>query len=453
MTTPVSITPRVSRLAIDGGEPLVRRGYVLRSRWPRIEEEDIEPIVGHLRAGLLTEMAGRDSLHAFEAELAAYVGARHGMATNSGTAALHCALAGVGVAPGDEVVVPALAFIACPAAVLHQNAIPVFADVDPLTYNATPATVAAAMTPRTRAILAVHLHGLPADMDGLARVAREHDVPLIEDFSQAFGATYQGRPVGGLGTVGAASLMAGKNLPSAGEAGIMVTDDRAIRNRAATLKCFGERIDAAGAYALIHETRGWNYRANLLALAMVSQQLFRLEEYTARRRCMAARLGAAIATVPGLMPPVEPEGCANAYHMYRFRIDPRAAEQLLTVDQMREGLRACFAAEGLPLIEFQNQPLAGHALVQDQAGRGCPWVCHGRQDMRYRIEDYPGALDAIRHSLIVGMPAQAPLCSEELVAQYVRGFDKLRDNFEAFERIAARMPAEAPPWTQPARLF
>lgn len=456
MTIPIEVSsPEVARLAVEGGEPLIRRGYVLRSRWPRVEDDDVERVVSYLRAGLLTEMSSRDALHEFEAEISTLLGVRHAMATNSGTSALHCALAGLGVEPGDEVVIPALTFIACAAAVLHQNAIPRFADVDPSTYNLTPETVEAALTPRTRAIMAVHLHGLPADMDGLRALAQRRGVALIEDFSQAFGARYKGRIVGGLGTVGAASLMAGKNLPSAGEAGVLVTDDRELRNRAATLKCFGESVDEHGRYALLQESAGWNYRANLLSLAMVSQQLFRLDEYSERRNAMAARLSAVISTIPGLEPPSVPEEVTHAYHMYRFRMDPEQAGLSLSVDQMREALRAVFAAEGLTLIEFQNQPLSGHKLVQDLARRAhrCACACHGDRDACYRIEDSPGALDAIRHSLVVGMPAQAPLCNEDVVGLYVKCFEKLRDNLKAFERYASRLPAEAPPWREPARLF
>jgi dTDP-4-amino-4,6-dideoxygalactose transaminase len=452
-TQPVVTTSTTSALAVDGGEPIIRRGYVARSRWPHVEDDDIERVVSYLRSGFFTEMSGRDPLHEFESEIASVVGARYAMATNSGTAALHCALAGVGVEAGDEVVLPALTFVACAAAVLHQNAIPIFADVDPFTYNVTPETVEAAITERTRAVMVVHLHGLPADMTPLRALTERRGVALVEDFSQAFGATYRGRNVGGLGTVGAASLMAGKNLPSAGEAGVLVTDDREVRNRAAALKCFGERIDADGQYSLIHETAGWNYRASLLTLAMASQQLFRLDEYCELRRAMARRLDSVIAQVPGLAPPHVPDDREHAYHMYRFRIEPEQAGVPLTADQMREGLRSAFAAEGLPLVEFQNQPLPGHALVQGRAGRGRPCSCQGPGDVRYRIEDHPGALDAIRHSLVVGMPAQAPLCNADLVEHYVHGFEKIRANMPAFVRYAARLPLEAPPWREPARLF
>jgi dTDP-4-amino-4,6-dideoxygalactose transaminase len=446
--------PDADRLAVSGGQPIIPRGQVQASRWPRISADDIEGLVAQLKSGLLTEMSGRQQLRDFETNLAMLTGTRHAIATNSGTAALHAALAGLGVGPGDEVVVPSLTYIACGAAVVHQNAIPVFADVDPVTYNVTPATVEAAITPHCRAIMVVHLHGLPADMDGLREVARRHGLPILEDFSQAVGAQWRDRPVGGLGTVAAASLMAGKNLASAGEGGVMVTNDRELHNRAAAVKCFGEAVDAGGGHSLIHGTLGYNYRINLLSALMVGQQLFRLDDHTAARRDNARRLGAVLEALPGFHPPREPEGAQHAYHMYRFRIDPAAAGLSITADQAREGLRQVFWGEGLPLVEFQNQPLPGHDLFQGRVGygRGCPWSCVGRPRPDYRIEAFPGALAAIRDSLVIGLPAQATIADAGAVDAYIRCFHKVHANLGDFERFAAGLPSTAP-WQQPARLF
>ena len=320
----------------------------------------------------------------FEAEMALMAGTRYALPVNSGTAALHCAIAGLGLEAGDEVIVPALAYIACAAAVLHHQAIPIFADVDPDTYNVTAETVEAAMTPRTRAIMVVHLHGLPCAIDEVCAVGRRHGIPVIEDFSQAVGATWHGRPVGGLCDVGAASLMSGKNLPSAGEAGILTTNDRAIRNRAAGVKAFSEAISADGSYELISATMGWNYRINLLSAVMVSRQLFHLEAYTRQRQESARRLDATLRAIRGFVPPAVPSDRTHCYHMYRFKFDPQAAGLSVTIDQAHEALKRLFFAEGLYLVEFQNQPLAGHGLIQQRIGygHGCPWRCHQREDPR-----------------------------------------------------------------------
>lgn len=426
----------------------------MHSRWPRIDPDELRALADVIRAGTLTEMSSRISVHAFEDEMAASMGVRYALSTNSGTAALHCALAGLGVCAGDEVIVPALSYVACVAAVLHQHAIPVLADVDPATYNMNAATLEPHITPRTRAIMVVHLHGLPAEMAALQDLARRHGIPIVEDFSQAVGAAYRGKLVGSIGEVGAASLMAGKNLPSAGEGGILITSDRAVRNRAAALKCFGERVESDGAHTLIHETMGYNYRINILSLTMASQQLFHLDRFNDLRISSAKRLDERLCEIPGFSPPLVPEGARHVYHMYRFRFDPGLAGLSISADQAREALKQVFAAEGLPVVEFQNAPLASHALLQRKVGfgGGCPWTCHGRGDMTYRADDYPGALDAVRHSLVIGMPAQATLANPEVVDAYLRGFDKIHHNLRAFERFAAGLPS-TPPWAQPARLF
>lgn len=442
------------RLAVDGGSPVVPGNYLLHARWPRLTPADVDGLVAVLRSGMLTEMSGRSYVQSFENDISAWIGSRYALSTNGGTAALHCALAGLGVEAGDEVIVPAMSYIACAAAVLHQQAIPIFADVDPVTYNLTPATVADRITDRTKVIMAVHLHGLPADLAELRALAERHGIALLEDFSQAVGARYDGRLVGSIGDAGAASLMAGKNLPSAGEAGVLVTSERTVRNRAATLKTFSETIGVDGSYAPLHATAGYNYRANILSLVHASQQLFRLDDYTRTRQESAARLDAVLHDFPGLTPPTVPPGRTHAYHMYRFSIDPAAAGLSISVDQAREGLRQVFWAEGLPLVEFQNMPLPGHPLLQRQVGygRGCPWSCQGRSDTPERVEDFPGALTAIRSSLVVGYPARAALASDDVTDHYVRCFEKVRENLRSFERFSAGLPSEAP-WTQPARLF
>ncbi|MBZ5506105.1 MAG: DegT/DnrJ/EryC1/StrS family aminotransferase [Acidobacteriia bacterium] len=447
---PIVLPSTHNLLAVDGGKPVIPQGFILHSRWPRIEPEDVEALTAILKAGLLTEMSGRGLIQQFESDIALYFGSRYAMGTNSGTAALHCALAGIGVEAGDEVIVPALSYIACAAAVLQQHAIPIFADVDPYTYNVAAETIEPKITPRTKAIMVVHLHGLPADMDSIIAMASRYGVPVLEDFSQAAGAAYNGRSVGGIGAVGAASLMAGKNLPSLGEGGILITNVREVRNRAASLKCFGEAIGENGRYSLIHETEGWNYRINVLSAAMVSRQLFRLDKYNDTRIASAAKIGSVLAELQGFSAPVALQNSRHVYHMYRFRFDPEKGGWPISADQARLALQQIFLAEGLPLVEFQNVPLPGHALLQRKQGH--PWSCHQRNDISYSIADYPGSLDAIRHSLVVGYPAQAPLANPELVDGYVEAFLKLKQNFRRFIRIASSLPS-APPWTSPARLF
>src|SRR5437879_1645550 len=195
-------------------------GAVNPRRWPIVTHEDRAAVARVLDRGVLSG-TGSPEIRGLEAEFAAAIGARFCLATNSGTSALHIALAAAGVGPGDEVIIPALSFIATAQAVLHQGATPVFSDIDLVTYNLDPADAARRVTPRTRAIVPVHLHGLPADMDAINTLAQRAGLTVIEDRARAHGAALRGRAVGTLGTMAAFSLNSTKNLP-AGEVGRFV---------------------------------------------------------------------------------------------------------------------------------------------------------------------------------------------------------------------------------------
>src|SRR5215472_16223442 len=178
---------------------------------------------------------------AFEERFAAYCGAKHCMALNSGTSALHLALLAAGVGPGDEVITVSMTFVATTAAILYCGAKPVFVDVDPDTWTMDPNLLQAAITPRTKAILPVHLHGLMADMDPIIEVARRHGLVVIEDAAQSHGAAYKGRRAGSIGELGCFSFYPGKNLGAYGEGGAIVTSNREFADRAAMLRDWGQQ--------------------------------------------------------------------------------------------------------------------------------------------------------------------------------------------------------------------
>src|SRR2546422_3437185 len=204
---------------------------------PKVTDDDRAAVARVLDRGVLSG-AGAPEMRALEAEFAAAIGARFCLATNSGTSALHIALAAARVGPGDGVIVPALSFIATAQAVLHQGAIPVFADIDPVTYNIDPTDAARRVTPLTRVIIPVHLHGLPADMGAIDVLAQGAGLTVIEDAAQAHGALYKGRAVGTLGAMAAFSLNSTKNLP-AGEGGLFVTNSEELYARAARVRFDG----------------------------------------------------------------------------------------------------------------------------------------------------------------------------------------------------------------------
>ena len=410
--------PSASGLALLGGTPAVPPG--IATRWPILTPADEAALRRVLERGVLSGLAAPE-MAALQAEFAAMTGVRYCLATNSGTAALHIALAAAGVRAGDEVIVPALSFIATAQAVLHQGATPVFADVEGETYAIDPKQVAALVTARTRAIVAVHLHGLPADMEAMSNVTPE-GVALIEDAAQAHGATYRGRPVGALGAMGAFSLNSTKNLP-AGEGGLFVTDSADLRERAARVRFDG--LDPDPGYDAAHPldaeadslstSTGWMYLPGELTSALARVQLLRLATTTTRSQRNAARLTARLSALPGLYPPTVPPDRTHVFHKYRVRLDPIALGLDLSPAACRDLVLSALRAEGVEAVLWQTAPLPYHPLFA-------------------RREPYPVSSAALEGSLIVGSQ------SYPLFAQPAAVVDAWAD---AFEKIWPALPALA----------
>jgi len=380
--------------------------------WPILTDADRAAVARVLDRGVLSG-AGAPEVKALEAEFAAAVGARFCLATNSGTSALHIALAAAGVGAGDEVIVPALSFIATAQAVLHQGAVPVFADVDPDTYNIDPADAARRVTPRTRAIMPVHLHGLPADMDAIEALARRHRLTVIEDAAQAHGALYKGRAVGTLGAMAAFSLNSTKNLP-AGEGGLFVTDSEELYARAARVRFDGLESpskwdpthpldDEADAHATV---RGWMYLPGELTSALARSQLQRLAETTARSQRNAARLSARLAGLPGVDAPQVPPDRTHVFHKYRVRLDPERAGLRLAPPALRDRVVEALRTAGVEAVLWQTAPLPAHPLFASR-------------------ERYPNAEAAVASTLIIGSQS-FPLFAQplEVVDAWADGFEK-----------------------------
>ncbi|HVR08568.1 MAG TPA: DegT/DnrJ/EryC1/StrS family aminotransferase [Thermoanaerobaculia bacterium] len=443
-----------SRLAIHGGTPVVAPGEIVE-HWPLVSEDDVAAVTATLRSGRLSWI-NDDAVPALERQWAEFVGARHCIAFNSGTAALHAAVAAAGVEPGDEVVVPALTFLASASAVIHHQGLPVFVDIDPETYTLDPALLEERITGRTRAVVAVHLHGLPVDLDPVLATAGRRGIKVIEDVAQAPGALYRGRMVGGIGDMGATSVMAGKNLATAGEGGLFTTGDAALRDAADLVKMFGERVrpDQTREYNAV--TMGWNYRFSSILAAFTASQLRRLPGLTAAVQEGARYLSAGLAEIPGLVPPHVPAGRTHVYHHFRFRIDPAAAGLDLPVGRCRKAVQDLMAAEGVPLIEYQNRPVPGQLLFQQRRGygKGCPWSCgHAGREIRYDIHDYPRTLDVIRGTLLVGHRlCMASFLERANLDLYLAAFRKVfshRDELVAYGRALDYRE----PWEESVRLW
>ncbi len=254
----------------------------------------------------------------FEEEFAAYSGAKLGVGVNTGTSALHMALLAAGIGPGDEVITVPFTFVATVAAIHYSGATPVLVDIDPRTFTMDPAQLEAAITPRTRAVIPVHLYGQMADMDPILAIARKHKLLVIEDACQAHGAEYKGRRAGSIGDMGCFSFYPGKNLGAYGEGGMVVTNDAAYARKIRMLRDWGAETKYQ------HVLKGYNFRMEGIQGAVLRVKLRHLEAWTEARRDAAARYGNGLA---GSGVPL-PEALAHnrhVYHIYAIRTAHRQA--------------------------------------------------------------------------------------------------------------------------------
>ncbi len=256
----------------------------------------------------------------FEQEFATYCGAAECIALNSGTSALHLALLAAGVGTGDEVITVPFTFVASVAAIIYAGARPVLVDIDPRSFTMDPAAVEAAITPRTKAILPVHLYGQPADMDPIMEVARRHRLVVIEDAAQAHGAKYKGRPVGSIGDMACFSFYPGKNLGAYGEGGAVTTSNDEYARTIRMSRDWGQDRKYH------HVLRGYNYRMEGLQGAILRVKLRHLESWTEARRTIAAKYNEFLADSE-LVRPSEMPWARHVYHAYTLRADDRDALQ------------------------------------------------------------------------------------------------------------------------------
>ena len=289
----------------------------LRAQYQSIKPEIDDAVFRVLESA---EFVLGSEVEKFEQDFAKYVGAAHAIAMNSGTSALHLALLAAGVGPGTDVITVPFTFVATTAAIVYTGATPVFVDVRPDTLTMDPAQVEAAITPRTRAILPVHIYGQPVDLAPLLAIARRHGLRLIEDACQAHGAEYKGRRVGAIGDSGCFSFYPGKNLGAYGEGGIAVTNDAAQARTMRMLRDWGQE------QRYQHVLKGFNYRMEGLQGAILRVKLRHLERWTDLRRAHAAAYRE-ILRGSGLSLPIEEAYARHVYHVFAIRVADREALQ------------------------------------------------------------------------------------------------------------------------------
>jgi dTDP-4-amino-4,6-dideoxygalactose transaminase len=328
-----------------------------------------------------------------EREFAEFVGARHAIAVNGGTAALHMALVAAGVEAGDEVITSAFSFLATPAAVLHAGAIPVFADIDPLTWNIDPQKIEEKITPRTRAILPVDIHGLCADWEPIATIAKRHGLILVEDACQAPGATYKRRAAGNFGCAAGFSTNGTKNF-AVGYGGLLTTNDDEIYYRANWMKQVGETLPAENRTMRHQHLLAWNYRVQEMPCAFARSQLRRLRSVNATAERNAAIVGEYLRELPGVRPPFIPADCTSVFHKYRVTLVADELDTDLRGQALRDAFMSALGAEGVDVDLWGTMPLPAHPMLASHHGYGheFPWRLAGDPEQyRYAAEDYPAA--------------------------------------------------------------
>lgn len=396
----------MQKLALLGGPQALPNNTI--KNWPPIDDTDRRSVLAALEQKSLTY--GPNS-QAFQTEFAAWNGNQHAIFTNSGTAALHMAVVACGIGAGDHVLVTAYSWSSSATCIIHHNAIPIFVDIDFDTINIDVDKIEKAITPKTKALIVVHLHGLAVNMDKVLAVARKHNLKVIEDACQAHGALFNGRKVGTLGDCAAFSFNQNKCLCT-GEGGMFVTNSEELRQRAAQLWSFGETRTPAEsrdyhAYAL-----GWMYRSNELTAALGRSQLAKMNDYFAIQRENGAHLNKLIAGIKGLILPTEPAGHTHNWYNYTSRIDMKAIGWTGAPQKMRDAVMKALQAEGLPVGVWQSFILPAMTVfrAKNAYGGGCPWSCHLAQgvDVNYDPADFPVAQRHTDSHFGMTTPLRAP---------------------------------------------
>lgn len=289
-------------------------------RWPQHEADEVAAVARILETGRVNSLVHGEQTRTFEAEFAAFCGAPHGIAVSNGTTALELALRALGVGPGDEVILPSRSFFASAACIVAVGAMPVFADIDPLSNNIDPASARRMVSERSRAILCVHLAGWPCDMTALRALADEKGLWLIEDCAQAHGATFHGRPAGSLGDAAAFSFCTDKIMSTGGEGGMLLLRDEAHWKRAWAYKDHGKNPDkfftpaTASGFRYLHDSFGTNWRMTEMQAAIGRAQLAKLPGWLAQRRRNAKVLMGFLQDIPGVKIPPLPDHIGHAFY-------------------------------------------------------------------------------------------------------------------------------------------
>ncbi|MDH5524801.1 MAG: DegT/DnrJ/EryC1/StrS family aminotransferase [Desulfobulbaceae bacterium] len=422
--------PGIENLALFGGPKTIQTEF---TRYNPIGAEELQAAKEVIESGVLSQYLGvwhedfygGPKVREFERNCAEYFGVKHAITVNSWTSGLVAAVGAIGIEPGDEVIVTPWTMSASATAILHWNAIPVFADIDPETFNLDPKSVEANITPYTKAIMAVDIFGQSADMDELMAIAAKHGLKVISDTAQAPGALYKGKHAGTLAHVGGYSLNYHKHIHT-GEGGILVTDDDEIAERLQLIRNHAEVVVGDKGVTNLSNMIGHNFRLGEIECAMGIEQLKKLKGLVESRQASACRLTEGLHGLRGIQTPVIREDCTHVYYVYPLILD---IEEL---GVSRDRLHAALQAEGVRLSKsYQNIHLL--PLYQQKiayGSRGFPWtsgICH--RDVDYSKGICPVA-ERHNDSTYLGIGMCVYDLTDENVDMIVTSFQKVWKNLE-----------------------
>ncbi|MER7900600.1 DegT/DnrJ/EryC1/StrS family aminotransferase [Streptomyces sp. NPDC096046] len=414
----------MSKLAMFGGTRTVtpQDADPALIGWPVVTDAERASALRIFDSGQFTSNNSDGEVQLLEREWAGYVGTAHCAAVSNGTAAIALALAAGGIEPGAEVLVPALTFVASAIGPVQRQLRPVFVDIDPVTFCMDPVAAEAAITPRTRAIVVVHLHGLPADMAAFRALADRYGLLLVEDAAQSHAATYRGARTGSLGDIATFSLNVVKNLPTCGEGGLVTTDSAGLHRQVELRRQFGEQLQGAKERDYRSRLLAGNEKLSAVQAAFARAQLARLDEYHAARTRNVEAFLDRIRHLPGLVVPHTPADRTHAWHILRLRFDPAAmGHGGVAPGAMRSILHRALRAEGIPVQPYQVLPLPGQPAFRE---------------LGHRAEDFPVTCEVIEDSLTLQRWHLNP-SSGPVLQRIADGFEKVWTHLDMLGTAAA----------------
>ena len=417
----------MSELALLGGSKAKRKPFPV---WPQYDDKERRALQEVLESRVWWRTPGTRTLE-FEKAFASYHGARHGIAVTNGTAALEVTMAALGIGHGDEVIVPNFTFVATASAVLFANALPVLVDVDPQTYCIDPALAEAAITPRTKAIIAVHMGGHPADLDRLQELAKRHGIFLVEDSAHAHGSEWNGKKIGTFGRAATFSFQASK-LMTAGEGGIIISNDDAFERQARSVHDCGRM---PGEWFYSHFIYGSNYRLSEWQGAVLTVQLSRLEEQTRHRHRNGRLLDKLLGEIPGMTPQrCDPRCTRNGQYAYIFHVEKKQFAGIST-----ENFIAALNAEGIP-TQASYPPLHELDCFRNGEYRKCLSGAQAAEKHAFLRQSFPNTQRAAWET--VWIPQFALLGDDEDMHELSAAISKIQRNAAEIAANASQATAE-----------